>query len=138
MQCEDTGKPDGLQYNNCVELSPSGLYGQQDYANRGTLTLHSLYLLLWANFGTFCISLLTQQKAEEHLHGSILSKDIPIRNYCISQLQTVWLHIKNNLNISDEQRSCLVIQAMWNLYEVLIHNYCYCNLTDKTRGLMQI
>ena len=55
--------PDGLLYDCGVELSPDGQFGRQDYvkhATRGTYSLHSLYLLLWANFGTFCIALLTQ------------------------------------------------------------------------------
>ena len=65
----------GCCYDCGVELSPEGLFGQPDYvmhATRGTYTLHSLYLLLWANFGTFCMALLTQLGAEAAIHGPII------------------------------------------------------------------
>lgn len=63
LQYDSKIKPDGLLYDCGVELSPEGQFGRQDYlkhASRGTYSLHSLYLLLWANFGAFCIALLTQ------------------------------------------------------------------------------
>ena len=128
---------DGLLYNCGVELSPEGLFGRQDYvkhATRGTYTLHSLYLLLWANFGAFCIALLTQPKAEADIHGPIISKRLSVRDYCISQLRTVWMHMRNNLHLSDEERSFLVTACTNRLHKVQcnIHNAnivgsIYCN-----------
>lgn len=72
-----------MLYDCGVELTADGHYGRPDYiahATRGTYTLHSLYFLLWANFGAFCISLLTQTEVSvefefifKHLkHGIIL------------------------------------------------------------------
>lgn len=112
---------DGLLYNCGVELSPEGLFGRQDYvkhATRGTYTLHSLYLLLWANFGAFCMALLTQHKAEADIHGPIISKGLSVRHYCISQLRAVWMHMRNNLNLSDEERSFLVMACTNRLHKV--------------------
>ena len=88
------------------------------HANRGTYTLHSLYLLLWANFGTLCLALLTQPKVEAAIRGGVLSKWQSVRHYCVSQLRTVWMHIQNNLGLSDEERSFLIMCCTKRLYEV--------------------
>ena len=114
-------KMDGLQYDSGVELSSNGIFGRleyMDFACRGTYSLHSLYLLLWANFGAFCISLLTQPNADECIHGSIISKNISLRSYCLHQLQLLWLLIRNCLNLSDEGRSFFIKEVLWNFYEV--------------------
>ena len=90
------------------------------HATRGTYTLHSLYLLLWANFGTLCMALLTQPKAEAAIRGGVLSGWLSVRHYCVSQLRTVWMHMQNNLVFSDEERSFLVMCCTKRLYEVAI------------------
>ena len=112
---------DGLLYDCGVELTPDGQFGRQDYhkhAGRGTYTLHSLYLLLWANFGAFCMALLVLPDADRTIHGPLISECLSVRHYCISQLRTVWMHIRNNLGISDEERSFLIMRCMKTLYEV--------------------
>ena len=112
---------DGLLYDCGVNLSPEGLFDMQDYmkqASQGTYTLHSLYFLLWANFGTFCMALVTQPKAEADIHGSIISTSLPIRHYCVSQLRTAWKHMRENLGLLDEERSFLVMSCTKRLYEV--------------------
>lgn len=112
---------DGQLYDSGVMLTPDGRVGRHDYmahACRGTYTLHSLYLLLWANFGSFCIALLTQPEAESYIHGNLISKQLPIRHFCVSQLQAMWVHIRNNLNLSEEERSFFVTSSMWKFYQV--------------------
>ncbi len=114
-------KRDGLQYDCGVELSPEGQFGRQDYkqhACRGTYTLHSLYLLLWANFGAFCMALLTQPDSDERIHGVVISEWLSVRHYCLSQLKTVWLHMRNNMGLSEEQRAFFVTQALSRLRQV--------------------
>ena len=104
-----------------MELSADGQYGRQEYvehATRGTYTLHSLYLLLWANFGTLCMALLTQPKAKAAIHGHIISSWLSVKHYCVSQLRTIWTHIQNNLSLLDEERSFLVMCCTKRLYEV--------------------
>ncbi len=91
----------------------------RSYVNRGTLTLHSLYLLLWANFGSFCIALLTQPDAYENIRGHVISSWQPLRRYCLSQLRTVWMHICNNMDLSLEQRSFFIMEAMAKVQQVL-------------------
>ena len=119
----------GYHYDCGVELSPEGWFGRPDYekhATRGTYTLHSLYLLLWANFGAFCIALLTQPEAEAAIHGAIISKWLSVRQYCVSQLHTIWMHMRNNLDLSDEERSFLVMRCTKRLYEVCHEHLLYC------------
>ena len=88
------------------------------HATRGMYTLHSLYLLLWANFGAFCMALLTQPEAEAAIYGPIISKRLSVRQYCVSQLRTVWKHIRKNLGLSDEERSFLVMCCTKRFYKV--------------------
>ena len=113
--------PEGLLYDCGVELSPEGKFGRQDYmkhANRGTYTLHSLYLLLWANFGAFCIALLTQPDSDRKIHGKLISDWISVRHYCVSQLRTLWMHMRNNLGLTEEERTFFVMRALKKFYEV--------------------
>ena len=114
---------EGLLYDCGVELTPDGKFGRQDYmkhASRGTYTLHSLYLLLWANFGAFSIALLThdQTGSDSKIHGNIISDWISVRHYCVSQLRTLWVHMRNNLGLSEEERTFFVMRAMEKFYEV--------------------
>ena len=127
--------PEGLLYDCGVELTAEGQYGQPDYhrhATRGTYSLHSLYLLLWANFGAFCFSLLTHPNSQSEIHGTIISKSQNIRHYCVSQVKRMWMYLKNNLSLSDEERSFFVTRCLMNIYEVrvryvslIVHIYVY-------------
>ena len=58
-----------LMYDCGCELNEYGHYGRLDYDIRDTFSLYSWYLLLWCNFGAFCIGLLTQRTAHEQLKG---------------------------------------------------------------------
>jgi len=109
-------------YDQGVELTKDGLYGHHGYiehATRGTLSLHSLYLLLWANFAAFCVALFSQSGAKEKLVGNIFSENVePVRQYCVSQLHQLWGHLRNSLVISDEERLLLVRRCLSQLFEV--------------------
>ena len=120
----------GYCYDCGVELSADGQYGRQKYvkhATRGTYTLHSLYFLLWANFGTLCMALLTQPEAKAAIHGPIISEWQSVKHYCVSQLRTIWTHMQNNLSLLDEERSFLVMCCTKRLYEV-----CAILLSNRT------
>ena len=110
-------------YDSGVELTPDGHYGRHDYlkhATRGTLSLHSLYLMLWSNFASFSVALLTQPGAEENLAGKILSKSEPARQYCVTQMKKIWGLLRNGLGVADEERLLLVKGSLNNLLEVKI------------------
>lgn len=111
-----------IHYDCGVELTHDGQYGREEYlehAERGTYTLHSLYFLLWANFGCFCMALITQPNYAERLHGNIISEWQPLRQYCFGQLKTMWANILSSMNISEEQRSFFIMRAMTRLHKVL-------------------
>jgi hypothetical protein len=114
-------KSDGLLYDCGCELTADGDYGRADYASqaqRGTLNLHSLYLLLWVNFGGFCLSLLTQPDAQNVIKGHVISEWRSVRRYCFSQLQTMWMLMRNNFKFSDEERTLFVTTALQKFLEV--------------------
>ena len=113
-------------YDEGVQLTSNGFYGQHNYikhATRGTLSLQSLYLLLWANAGAFCVGLLTDPEAENKLLGSVFPEHFTVRHFCMSQLRTLWKHLSVSLGISVEERSFLVSRCMWNLMKV--QYYCF-------------
>ena len=115
MQYNSKISPNGLQYDCGVELTAEGEFGRSDYlkhAGRGTYTLHSLYLILWANFGAFTMALLTQPDADAQIHGNLISEQLSIRHYCMSQLRALWQHMRNNLALSDEERTLFVNQCL--------------------------
>ena len=113
--------PQHLFYNVGVELTDDGQFRHQNYikhAIRGTLTLHSLYLLLWANYGAFCIALLTQPESDTRMRGKLMSSKVPIRKHCLSKLKSLWKHMKINLNLTEEERNLFVTKAMMRFHEV--------------------
>ena len=69
MQYPKVVKRGTLMYDCGCKLNEDGNFGRSDYSSRHSLSLHSWYLLLWCNFGAFCISLLTQPTALEQLKG---------------------------------------------------------------------
>ena len=104
-----------------MELTREGLYGRHDYlkhVTRGTLSLHSLYLMLWSNFASFSVALLTQPSAEKDLVGKIISNTEPVREYCVGQMKKLWGLLRNGLGVSDEERLLVVKGCLNNLLEV--------------------
>ena len=109
-----------------MELTDEGLFGQHGYiahATRGTLSLHSLYLLLWVNFASFSVALLTQQNAEEAMTGTVFSEMRNLRHYCAYQVTKLWHLLRDGLAVSDDERSLLVKNCLNQLFEVGISCY---------------
>ena len=72
LQYKYTVKRDGMLLDCGCEFTHDGDYGRADYvdyARRGTLNLHSRYLLLWMSFGALSVSLLTQPDAGAIIKG---------------------------------------------------------------------
>lgn len=65
------------------------------------------------------MALLTQPEADAHIHGPLISDWQSVRHYCVSQLMTVWMHMRNNLSISDEERSFLLMRCCKQFYELM-------------------
>ena len=57
-----------------------------------------------------------------HLTGHILSDWMSIRHYCMTQLRTVWFHMRTNMSLGDEERSFFIMNSMHRLFMVSILN----------------
>ena len=103
------------KYDCGVELSQEGLHGRPDYkarADKQHLSLHSWYLILWANFGAFCIGLITQPDYHEEI-GKVLSEHhSDIRHLCVAQMKNFWLHLSLALDCTTEEISFFIQKAM--------------------------
>lgn len=112
-------------YDCGVELSRDGMYGRPDYlphATRGTLSLHSLYFILWTNFTAFYMALVTQPDALEKIRGPIISPRQDVHRYCVGQLRNVWHHLGNKLSLSPKEQSFFIMQCMERLLEVCTYS----------------
>ena len=121
IQYDSKISPEELQYDCGVELTPDGQFCCRDYQThtaKGIYSLHSLYFLLWANFGAFCMSMLTQPDSQSKIHGSLVSKCQPIRHYCVSRVKSLWINLRDNLGLLEEERSFLMNKCLMNLYQV--------------------
>ena len=108
-------------YDCGVELTADGLLGRPGYNTRiknGTLTLNFLYFLLWANFGCFCIGMLTQKEFDRNLIPGIFSMWQPIRHYCFSYVSSMWLKLQSHLHLSDEERPFFIVCVLEKLLQV--------------------
>lgn len=123
-------------FDSGVELTPEGMYGSHDclkHVTRGTLSLPSLYLVLWSNFASFSLALLTQPSAEQDLAGKLLSKSEPVRDYCVAQMRKMWALLRSGLGMSDEERLILVQGCLNNLLEVRGQLFPF-NVVPYSRG----
>ncbi|XP_065828093.1 uncharacterized protein [Oscarella lobularis] len=116
-----TVKRDGMLLDCGCEFTHDGDYGRADYvdyARRGTLNLHSRYLLLWMSFGALSVSLLTQPDAGAIIKGRVISDWQSVRHYCMNQVKTLWAFLRENLKFSDEERTFFVTSALHKFLEV--------------------
>lgn len=125
----------GHKYDCGVELSQEGLHGRPDYirAVTGPLSLHSWYLMLWANFGTFCVGLITQPDGHEQI-GTVLSDfHSDIRHFCMAQMQTFWIQLNMGINCTTEGISLFIRKAMTSYVGVsdLIVLYKYLQMCTR-------
>ena len=114
----------GYHYDCGVELTYDGQFGRPTYekhATRGTYDLHSLYHLMWLNFGSFCMALLTQPEAQENISGKLISDWQPVRHYCVAQLRKIWAHMITNIKLSQEELSFLFMASMKKFYKVIFN-----------------
>ena len=79
------------------------------------IVAHVLYKLAVAIYGVYVI----------HLIGHILSDWMSIRHYCMTQLRTVWFHMRTNMALGDEERSFFIMNSMHRLFMVsVLNNAC--------------
>lgn len=58
--------------------------------------------------------------------GHILSDWMSIRDYCMTQLRTIWFHMRTNMSFGDEERSFFIMSSMYELFMVSILNDSVC------------
>ena len=103
------------KYDCGVELSQEGLYGRPDYrfrAEKNFLSLHSWYFLLWANFGAFCIGLISQQNAHEKIRKVLSDHHSDVRHVCVAQMRNFWLHMNMAHGYTAEEMMLFTQRAM--------------------------
>ena len=118
MQFNKMISPDGPFYDEGVELTEHGELRYSDCTkNPRTYNLHSLYLLLWANFGAFVMNLLALPDSDVKM-STVINKQLGIRHYCVSQLQKMWQFLRTNLKLSEEKRTLLIHKYLNNFFKV--------------------
>ena len=85
------------------------------------LSLNSRCMLLWINAASFCVSLLTRDR--ERLSGMLsnTSSRAQIEEHCVSQLRHLWKFMRNNMQLTDEELSYLVMMCMRTNLQVCVH-----------------
>ena len=103
--------PNTLFYDQGVKMIHDNSFGRHNYLKNNicqNLSLYSFYLLLWMNFIAFCLHMFIFKNAEENLCGTIFSTNVNIRQFCASQAQDLWIHLRHCLANSNEERALLV------------------------------
>ncbi len=65
------------------------------------------------------MSLLTFPDSDAKIHGPIISDWQSVRHYCVSQLRTVWQHMRNNLGLTEEARTFFVNGCLKTFHKVV-------------------
>ena len=107
----EQGKP----YEAEKQLSKDRLSHLVQSSARKGLSLNSCCMLLWINVASFCLSMLTQ---EGETMSGILSSSVPVERYCVSELHHLWMFMRNNMQLTDEELSYLVMMCMRRYLQV--------------------
>lgn len=109
-------------------LTLKGLRANSGYRE---VAYEAQYILMWVNFGAFCVHLLTQEMALQNLQ-KVFSGFIPIRHYCRAQMSTCWIHMRSMLQLTTEQVSYLIDRCMQQSLVVNIKQPTLCNKESGT------
>ena len=112
-------------YDIATQLSVDGFdqeHTQLMHTTRGTLNIYSRYFMLWANYSTLYLSLLTDPSLAEELEGKVFSSGLPLRQYCVSRACETWQLLSQNMNITVEERVHLVNQTIEHYHMVAYTN----------------
>ena len=130
------GHDAGELYDVATSLSDDGFVKNLKYIphmSRGTLSIHSNYLTLWANYGALCICLLMNPILSEKLtetEESIFSPCVRLRHDCFSRTLEAWQLLSSNLNITTEERVALVNHSLEGYYKVMMKGFVICVITS--------
>ena len=108
-------------YQEGVQITTGELSRLLQHSIGSGLSLNSRCMLLWINIASFCVSLLTRDR--ERLSG-ILSSTASMEEYCVSQLRYLWKLMRNNMQLTDEELSYLVMMCMRKNLQVCVYFWC--------------
>ena len=111
VHCDGEGTSDDEKYRCATYLK---------WMAMGSLNIDSVSLLHLLNFGAFCIGLLTQPEAEQHMRGRILPHNLPLRNFCTSKLRDTWRHMQSNLCMAEEEVLFLILKCLYCFLQVIL------------------
>ena len=80
--------------------------------------------MLWTNFGSFCLALLTQENVTGKMKGHIISSSQPIRHYCLEQMEKMWSFLTKHLDLLGDEINTLFLISFKNILKVK-HNIIY-------------
>ena len=100
---------EGRPYQKGAQITNDDLSRLLQHSTKSDLSLDSCCMLLWINVASFCVSLLTRN--HERLSG-ILASTEPMEKHCVSQLRHIWKFMRNNMQLTDEELSYLVMMCM--------------------------
>ena len=100
---------EGRPYQEGAQITNDDLSHLLQHSIKRDFSLNSRCMLLWINVASFCVSLLTRDR--ERLSG-ILASTEPMEKYCVSQLRHIWKFMRNNMQLTDEELSYLVMMCM--------------------------
>ena len=105
-------------YQEGVQITTDELSRLLQHSIGSGLSLNSRCMLLWINVAAFCVSLLTRSR--ERLSG-ILSSTASMEEYCVYQLRHLWKLMRNNMQLTDEELSYLVMMCARRNLQVCVH-----------------
>ena len=85
--------------------------------------------MLWANFGSFCLALLTQENVTGKMKGRIISSSQPIRHYCLEQMKKMWSFLTIHLDLLGDEINTLFLISFRNILKVKIISFIENSLT---------
>ena len=109
---------EGRPYQEGVKITTGELSRLLQHSIGSGLSLNSRCMLLWINVASFCVALLTRD--HERL-SVIISSEEPMEEYCVSQLRHLWKLMRNNMQLTDEELSYLVMMCMRRYLQVCVH-----------------
>ena len=70
------------------------------------------------------------------MSGGVISDLQSVRHYCLSQVKTMWMLMRNNLDFCDEERTLFVTSALHKIFEVRCNSLMCCSHTSSAKYVL--
>ena len=128
----------GIHYDCGCELDEDGeIPRNRGRPQRGPLSRHSLYFVLWSSYTALAASMVTQPDAERRLHGPVLSAPgQDVRQYMRGIIFSTWQHLATKVVRSSDELCVLALRTLEALREkTLEHPQRFASLSRSLREL---